>query len=452
MVAQAEIDVIRRFIRPGDVVFDVGANVGAWTREVLAAQPDCRVFALEPLAAADGTLAGQLARLGSRATVFPVGLASAAGTRSFTHYRTHPSFSGFHRRTHPIFGDIPEPSIIDIDVTTLDTFCGDRGVRHVNFLKIDVEGAELEVLLGARGLLRHGRIDLVQFEYGGTYADAGTRLESVFALMAGEGYRLFKLGQSFDEPLVWSPALEDFEYANYLAIHGRLTDYLFGRPPRMLDLAMLLPAHGVRPRGVVHVGAHRGREADAYRAMGAGPILFVEANPALADALAGRFAGADDVHVESCAAGEAPGRAVLHITSGDQSSSLLPLGLHRRIYPSITEVGRIEVTVRPLDEIVERSGRAFTDFNVLNMDIQGAELLALRGAPRLLEHIEAVNLEVNFAELYEGCAQIEDVEAHLTGAGFRRVAMTCPYHPTWGDALYVRVPPAAGCPEPAILD
>ncbi|AWU98022.1 FkbM family methyltransferase [Azospirillum ramasamyi] len=447
MVAPAEVEVIHRFVRSGDTVVDVGANVGAWTREVLAAQPDCRVFALEPLAATDSGLVGQLAGLGPRVRVFPIALGNAVGTRSFTHYSTHSSFSGFHRRTHPIFDDIPEPRLLDIDVTTLDRFCDTQGVRHVNFLKIDVEGAELEVLLGARRLLRHGRADIIQFEYGGTYTDAGTRLETVFSLLTSEDYRLFKLGQPFDQPLTWSPALEDFTYANFLAIHGRLTDFLFAHPPRMLDLATLLPAHGIRPRGVVHVGAHEGREANAYRAMGASPILFVEANPELSGTLAHRFAGADDVFIAACAAGEAPGRAVLHLTSSDQSSSLLPLGLHSRIYPSITEVGQVEVTVRPLDEIVARSGRTVADFNLLNMDIQGAELLALRGASQLLQHIEAINLEVNFAELYQGCAQIEDIEAHLTAAGFRRVAMTCPYHPSWGDALYVRIATPADAPK-----
>ena len=45
-------------------------------------------------------------------------------------------------------------------------------------------------------------------------------------------------------------------------------------------------------------------------------------------------------------------------------------------------------------------GLALTDFNILNIDVQGAEAMVLRGAPEVLAHVEAVNVEINFAELY----------------------------------------------------
>jgi len=77
--------------------------------------------------------------------------------------------------------------------------------------------------------------------------------------------------------------------------------------------------------------------------------------------------------------------------------------------------------------------------------VQGAERMVLEGAGELLRHVDLVSLEVNFEELYEGCAQIEAIEAMLGDKGFRRVALASPYHPSWGDAVYARVmPPAPG--------
>lgn len=59
-----------------------------------------------------------------------------------------------------------------ISVTTLDNFCNKNSIDQIDFLKIDTEGFELEVLLGAKKMLSEEQIRYVQFEYGGTYPDA----------------------------------------------------------------------------------------------------------------------------------------------------------------------------------------------------------------------------------------------------------------------------------------
>jgi hypothetical protein len=70
--------------------------------------------------------------------------------------------------------------------------------------------------------------------------------------------------------------------------------------------------------------------------------------------------------------------------------------------------------------------------------VQGAEALVLKGAEKTLRQTRAVFIEVNFAELYRGGAEIEDIDTLLEGAGFRRIATASAFHPTWGDAFYVR--------------
>ena len=49
-----------------------------------------------------------------------------------------------------------------------------------------------------------------------------------------------------------------------------------------------------------------------------------------------------------------------------------------------------------------------------------------------------MHIEVNFVEMYRGGAQIEDIDEMLDNAGFHRVAIASAFHPTWGDAFYVR--------------
>lgn len=62
--------------------------------------------------------------------------------------------------------------------------------------------------------------------------------------------------------------------------------------------------------------------------------------------------------------------------------------------------------------------------------------MALQGAKGLLPHIKALQIEINFSELYQGCALISDIDAYLREYGFIRVMTKTPYSETWGT-LYM---------------
>lgn len=210
---------------------------------------------------------------------------------------------------------------------------------------------------------------------------------------------------------------------------------------QMLDIGGLLRAHGIIPRGVIHVGAHQAGELEDYLRMGFSKILYVEANPALIPALRAKAAvHGGKVIIIHAAASDADGTVRLRVTSMDQSSSILPLAKHKDIYPSIREVSQVEVRGRRLDTLLAEEGLRPEDYNFLNLDIQGAELMALRGAPGLLAGIEAVNTEVNLQELYQGAGLLGELEQFMAKLGFGRAAMVTPWHPSWGDAFYVRKP------------
>jgi hypothetical protein len=79
------------------------------------------------------------------------------------------------------------------------------------------------------------------------------------------------------------------------------------------------------------------------------------------------------------------------------------------------------------------------------MDIQGAELMALRGAPKLLQQLDALLIETNVIEMYEGCATLEEFDAELGRAGFSCVERVLHElydergtFPAWGESLYLR--------------
>ena len=206
---------------------------------------------------------------------------------------------------------------------------------------------------------------------------------------------------------------------------------------RALDIAELCRKHGVRLRGVVHVGAHEGEELPAYESAGAEMIVLIEANPAVYARLAEAVRGRKNVVTVNRAICDRAGTAKLHLTWSDLGSSLLPMTRYREIYPQFSPSHSIEIDAATLDGVFEETNLDPARFNVLNIDAQGAEALVLRGADDILRHIEANAIEVYFSELYRDCAQIEQIDETLESAGFRRAA-TLSSHSSWGDAFYIR--------------
>jgi FkbM family methyltransferase len=224
-----------------------------------------------------------------------------------------------------------------------------------------------------------------------------------------------------------------------LAVHPRFyAPVLPGN--RHLDLPALFKRFALEARGVIHIGGHEGQELELYQRMGFRRILFVEANPAVFGRLSARVANKPGVAAVLCAASDKNGVEILRVTSNDECSSLLPLKDHAALYPAIVETHRVPVAARRLDHLLAALHQSPADYNFLHLDIQGAELQALRGAADTLPRLDALSTEVNYAELYEGCPQVEDLDDFLGPLGFQRMVTATPMHPPWGDAFYVRRP------------
>ncbi len=140
-----EYEAFRAATRPGDVVIEAGAHTGAYT--VLFAQwvgATGHVFAFEPVPSIARLLRAQLALNGvaDRVSVIEAAVGERAGTLALT----SPGRFGINRPAAP--GD-PRSQRLTVTTVGLDEFCAARGVRPC-VIKVDVEGAELSVLRGAR--------------------------------------------------------------------------------------------------------------------------------------------------------------------------------------------------------------------------------------------------------------------------------------------------------------
>jgi FkbM family methyltransferase len=192
-------------------VLDVGANVGTWSLMAAELLPDAIVYALE---IAPGTAAALRDRVGKhdRIKSFELGLADRTGTMSL---RYNPAAS-----THTTFTDYPHRwtgEQIECAVVRGDEFLAREGLDSVDFLKLDVEGAEHLVLQGLEDHLRQNRLRFVQFEYGRVNILTHFLLRDFYQLFRSYGYAVGKIYPDHVDFREYDLGDEDFLGPNYLA-------------------------------------------------------------------------------------------------------------------------------------------------------------------------------------------------------------------------------------------
>lgn len=191
----------------------------------------------------------------------------------------------------------------------------------------------------------------------------------------------------------------------------------------------------VRPKGVLHVGAHEAEELADYQAAKWAPVVWVEGLPDKAAELQKRFRGTVNQSAISAVAWDSDGESLtMWRTNNGQSSSALPLGTHLVEHPQVRVIEELSVQSSRLETLLQRTPHRF-DF--INLDIQGAELRALRGLGDRIRNVRWIYCEVNKKPLYVGAHLVSEIDAYLAQFGFRRVDTYMTAH-GWGDALYVR--------------
>jgi len=206
----------------------------------------------------------------------------------------------------------------------------------------------------------------------------------------------------------------------------------------LIPMDRLYEQYAVRPRGVVHLGAHLGEEAPDYAAAGIERVFWVEANDTLLPGLEANIAPYPlQRAVQAVVSDKDDAEVLFRTASFSMSSSILKMTGHLKYYPTIVETGENPMRSIRVDTLMHRERERPELYDMANVDLEGAELMAMRGMPKLFPYLKWVYSEVYFEELYAGCSLIGDLDIFLASYGFGRVA-TEDTHLGWGDALYVR--------------
>lgn len=122
-------------------------------------------------------------------------------------------------------GDDLQINTDQVEIRTLDSYCNEKKIHEIDFLKIDVEGHEFAVIQGGKELFASECIKIVQFEYGGTYIDSRILLRDFFDFFKGLNYKFYLLYPNRVGLISnYDQRLENFQYKNFLIVNNDVLD------------------------------------------------------------------------------------------------------------------------------------------------------------------------------------------------------------------------------------
>jgi FkbM family methyltransferase len=202
----------------------------------------------------------------------------------------------------------------------------------------------------------------------------------------------------------------------------------------MYSLDQVLGIHGLRPKTVLHVGAHIGQELGLYKNFGIESGIFIEADPETYQRLEQSLINENSWHsVEALVSDIGEVDIDFWRSSNDKmSSSLLKPGMHLTEHPDVKfEKDPITIKTKTLDSL--NLGK----FDLVVMDVQGAELKVLRGGIETFKNADALWLEVALGGLYQGDCTINDLVEFLSKFDFYPAYVVIG-STLWGDAFFVK--------------
>lgn len=205
--------IMKKVIQKDSNCIDIGCHKGEMLQSIIKLAPEGKHFAFEPIP----YLYEQLkVKFEGQATVFPYALSDKSGQTTFNLVKNAPAYSGINKRKYAV--ENPEIEEIQVELKQLDEVI--PAETKIDFIKIDVEGGEFDVLKGAKNLLNTHHPILV-FECGiGASEFYGTKPTDLFQFLADLNYKTSTLRAYMQQgkPLT----ISEFENA-----FNKNTDYYF---------------------------------------------------------------------------------------------------------------------------------------------------------------------------------------------------------------------------------
>lgn len=209
---EPELRELNRFIGPGDIFVDVGANIGLYTlKAARIVGQGGRVLAVEPGASAAASLAHNLAlNPFANVTVAQKALSSEDGWATLHHVPL-----GNDPQAFSLLAGAGTSEGEKVETITLDRLATEAGLARIDCIKIDVEGAEPMVLRGALAVVERWQPTVILEVNCPTGTVGGTPPDAAWNILAERGYRFSRLQDGQEKAIDRLPA----DFCNVVARH-----------------------------------------------------------------------------------------------------------------------------------------------------------------------------------------------------------------------------------------
>jgi len=206
----------------------------------------------------------------------------------------------------------------------------------------------------------------------------------------------------------------------------------------LIDFNKLWPKYNIKPKGVLHFGSSKGQETEHYVKLGVKDVVYIEALPNVFKDLVkhvknfpGKF-----TCINACISEIDGGEVIFNVANNEgQSSSMLEFGTHAKQHPSVKFVDRIKLKTSTIISVYKAHKLKWDNYDFLAVDLQGADLFAIKSAGLLINSFKWVYVEVNSDHVYNNCPLVGEVDEYLARFGFEGVEEK--WIGTWGDKLYI---------------
>jgi len=161
-------------MKDSPIMIDVGCNKGSFTENFYMHYPSAKIVAFEPIVGL--AMEVQEKFTGRDFHIFPVGVGECMKESDFYNVARASECSGVYPREN-FAGDYTRIPVIALDDILPLIF------DSIDYLKIDVEGNEMNVLLGAKDIINNKKATYIQFEYGDCYSLANVKLNDIVKLL-----------------------------------------------------------------------------------------------------------------------------------------------------------------------------------------------------------------------------------------------------------------------------
>lgn len=213
---------LRSYVAEDAVCIDAGANIGLYSLALSSLAPKGRVYAFEPSPSAFSHLADNLrVNRASNVEASQLALSDREGTVTFHDFSFFSAGSFSSDEGSLLTSDSYGSTSFEAPTTTLDTFVAERGIERVDFVKIDVEGAELSVLEGAvETLAKHKPVVVLEFNSFGFTIHQSVLPQVALARIRSLFPHVYVVDRVDGELAVLETPHEEYEFLYDNGIHG----------------------------------------------------------------------------------------------------------------------------------------------------------------------------------------------------------------------------------------